>query len=259
MGRRVDPALLLRRVERTADPGHERRDAVSPARRVAPRPHGLRRPDRRGQHGDVRQDAVGHLRGLPRGAADHHLGREPVRVRHSPRPVHPRSAAPRREARRRRSAHDAARQAGRHPPRGPARHGPARRACRFTVTSSRRATPTRHFSQRIRAAPSAFANVRRPWTFERAAAEAGVSTPTRCRAVAELYASTAPALVRCGWGQERNRNGGNSSLAIMALPAVGGQVRRARRRLHDEQLRIVGHHRDGVGSCPRSRRRASST
>jgi anaerobic selenocysteine-containing dehydrogenase len=32
-------------------------------------------------------------------------------------------------------------------------------------------------------------------------------------------------LIRCGWGQERNRNGGNSSLAILALPAVGGKFR----------------------------------
>ena len=32
-----------------------------------------------------------------------------------------------------------------------------------------------------------------------------------------------PALIRCGWGQERNRNGGNSSLAILALPAVAGK------------------------------------
>jgi anaerobic selenocysteine-containing dehydrogenase len=60
------------------------------------------------------------------------------------------------------------------------------------------------------------------WTFERAAAEAGVSAD-RLRAVAELYAASSPALIRCGWGQERNRNGGNSSLAIMALPAVGGK------------------------------------
>ena len=62
----------------------------------------------------------------------------------------------------------------------------------------------------------------REWTFERAAAESGVPVDT-LRAVAELYATTSPALIRCGWGQERNRNGGNSSLAIMALPAVGGK------------------------------------
>ena len=60
------------------------------------------------------------------------------------------------------------------------------------------------------------------WTFERAAAEAGISEEA-LRRVAELYATTSPALVRCGWGQERNRNGGNASMAILALPAVGGK------------------------------------
>jgi anaerobic selenocysteine-containing dehydrogenase len=61
-----------------------------------------------------------------------------------------------------------------------------------------------------------------PWTFERAAHEAGIQ-PERLQRVAELYATTNPALVRCGWGQERNRNGGNASMAILALPAVAGK------------------------------------
>ncbi len=61
-----------------------------------------------------------------------------------------------------------------------------------------------------------------PWTVERAAAEAGI-LPERLQRVAELYATSSPALIRCGWGQERNRNGGNASLAILALPAVGGK------------------------------------
>ena len=61
-----------------------------------------------------------------------------------------------------------------------------------------------------------------PWTFERAAAEAGAA-PDRLRAFAELYAATSPAVVRCGWGQERNRNGGSASMAILALPAVAGK------------------------------------
>lgn len=30
-------------------------------------------------------------------------------------------------------------------------------------------------------------------------------------------------MLRCGWGQERNRNGGNATLAILALPAVAGK------------------------------------
>lgn len=61
-----------------------------------------------------------------------------------------------------------------------------------------------------------------PWTFERAAVEAGIA-PASLRRVAELYAASSPALVRCGWGQERNRNGGSASAAILALPAVAGK------------------------------------
>src|SRR5882672_5637758 len=62
----------------------------------------------------------------------------------------------------------------------------------------------------------------REWTFERAAAEADVPVDA-LRRVADLYATTRPALVRCGYGPERNRNGGSASLAILALPAVGGK------------------------------------
>jgi anaerobic selenocysteine-containing dehydrogenase len=62
----------------------------------------------------------------------------------------------------------------------------------------------------------------RPWTFERAAAEAGIDAAALQR-VAGMYADLSPALVRCGWGQERNRNGGSASMAILALPAVGGK------------------------------------
>ncbi len=62
----------------------------------------------------------------------------------------------------------------------------------------------------------------RPWTFDRAAAEAGVDQGT-IETLARMYADASPALIRCGWGQERNRNGGNSSMAILALPAVAGK------------------------------------
>ena len=60
------------------------------------------------------------------------------------------------------------------------------------------------------------------WTIERAAAAAG-STPAALEQVARLYAESSPALIRCGWGLERNRNGGNAALAVLALPAVGGK------------------------------------
>ena len=60
------------------------------------------------------------------------------------------------------------------------------------------------------------------WTFERAATEAGISAD-QLAAFAQLYAQSSPAVIRCGWGQERNRNGGSASLAILALPAVAGK------------------------------------
>ena len=60
------------------------------------------------------------------------------------------------------------------------------------------------------------------WTIERAAAEADISADALAR-FAELYRSSSPALVRCGWGLERNRNGGSAAAAVLALPAIGGK------------------------------------
>jgi len=42
-------------------------------------------------------------------------------------------------------------------------------------------------------------------------------------ALVDAYAAASPAVVRCGWGVERNRNGGNAVRAIIALPAVAGK------------------------------------
>jgi anaerobic selenocysteine-containing dehydrogenase len=60
------------------------------------------------------------------------------------------------------------------------------------------------------------------WTVERAAAEAQIDARDLER-VASLYATVSPALIRLGWGAERNRNGGSACLAILALPAVAGK------------------------------------
>ncbi|MBP7570551.1 MAG: molybdopterin-dependent oxidoreductase [Acidobacteria bacterium] len=60
------------------------------------------------------------------------------------------------------------------------------------------------------------------WTFERAAEVAGVEAGV-LREFAERYAGASPALVRCGWGLERNRNGGSAAAAVLALAAVGGK------------------------------------
>ena len=62
----------------------------------------------------------------------------------------------------------------------------------------------------------------REWTFERAAEVSGVNAD-QLRALAQRYAQTSPALVKCGWGLERNRNGGSAAAAVLALPAVAGK------------------------------------
>jgi anaerobic selenocysteine-containing dehydrogenase len=60
------------------------------------------------------------------------------------------------------------------------------------------------------------------WTLAKASDVAGID-PADLERVADLYARSSPALIRCGWGLERNRNGGNAALAVLALPAVGGK------------------------------------
>lgn len=61
-----------------------------------------------------------------------------------------------------------------------------------------------------------------PWTFERAAATTGVDADL-LRTAAEWYVESSPAVIRCGWGLERNRNGGHGVMAVLALPAVAGK------------------------------------
>jgi len=61
-----------------------------------------------------------------------------------------------------------------------------------------------------------------PWTMARAAEVAGIDADA-LEQVARLYAEASPALIRCGWGLERNRNGGNAAMAVLSLPAVGGK------------------------------------
>jgi anaerobic selenocysteine-containing dehydrogenase len=63
------------------------------------------------------------------------------------------------------------------------------------------------------------------WPFDRAARIAGVDC-SALEQVAEWYADTHPALIRCGWGLERNRNGGSAVAAVLALPAVAGKFGR---------------------------------
>jgi anaerobic selenocysteine-containing dehydrogenase len=60
------------------------------------------------------------------------------------------------------------------------------------------------------------------WPMSRAAEVSGVEVEL-IQKLADLYVNTNPAVVRCGWGLERNRNGGSAAAAVMALPAVAGK------------------------------------
>lgn len=64
--------------------------------------------------------------------------------------------------------------------------------------------------------------IARSWTMRRAADVAGVAEADLERFV-DFYAEARPAVIRCGWGLERNRHGGSAAAAVLALPAVAGK------------------------------------
>jgi anaerobic selenocysteine-containing dehydrogenase len=63
------------------------------------------------------------------------------------------------------------------------------------------------------------------WSLDRAAKEARVDREN-IRLLADRYAEASPAILRCGWGLERNRNGGQAAAAILAIPALLGKFGR---------------------------------
>lgn len=60
------------------------------------------------------------------------------------------------------------------------------------------------------------------WPLERTAEVTGLPADDVER-LAIHYAEAHPALIRCGWGVERNRNGGQAVAAILAMPALLGK------------------------------------
>ena len=86
-----------------------------------------------------------------------------------------------------------------------------------------RAAPTRRSSPRTRRAPTRLRERARGVDDRRARRIVPASPDDGLQRFAELYADASPALIRCGWGLERNRNGGSAVAAVLALPAVGGK------------------------------------
>ncbi len=61
-----------------------------------------------------------------------------------------------------------------------------------------------------------------PWTLERASEVCALSV-AEIEAFARSFAEAEPAVIRCGWGLERNRNGGSAVASVLALPAIAGK------------------------------------
>lgn len=66
-----------------------------------------------------------------------------------------------------------------------------------------------------------FLDAAQVWTLDRAADVTGVAAAD-IAATAEEWATTRPAMLRVGWGMERNRNGGSAITTAMALPILMG-------------------------------------
>ena len=60
------------------------------------------------------------------------------------------------------------------------------------------------------------------WSITDAANEAGIDARQLDKLV-DFYARLSPAVIRIGWGMERNRNGGSATAALLALPAIAGK------------------------------------
>ena len=60
------------------------------------------------------------------------------------------------------------------------------------------------------------------WSPEKAANVAGVKFDDIVK-LSEIYAQSSPAVLRCGWGLERNQNGGQAVAAVLAMPALLGK------------------------------------
>ncbi len=85
------------------------------------------------------------------------------------------------------------------------------------------------------------------WTFERAAEVSGVPAAD-LEAFAAWYAEISPAVIRVGWGSERNRNGGSATAAVMALPAVAGKFGVRGGGYLQNNSGIWNHQIDGAGT-----------
>ena len=220
--------------QRLSHAGLRRRDSVPPVRtsRLL-RTCARRRPVP--QTWPLRQDGVGQLRGLPRRQMIIVWGVNPG-VRHPPDALSQGGATTGATRRRSIRGRPVARQADVHLPVKP---GTDRRRAGHSSLSLRRGHADQAFLDEHTTGAARLRENAKPWTFERAAEVAASSRSLRHQLPSATRNVAGAGEVRLGTRtqpqrRQRRRRG--------AGPARGRrQVRRARRRLLDEQLRDVGH------------------
>jgi anaerobic selenocysteine-containing dehydrogenase len=77
------------------------------------------------------------------------------------------------------------------------------------------------FIQQHAAGAEEFLAAAAQWPVERAAEVTGLAAAD-IATLADWWGTTRPSMLRIGWGQERNANGGAACRAILALPVLGG-------------------------------------
>ena len=213
-------ALPLQLVGRGAGLAGAHPAAVRPAGGARGGPHDLPRPPPARRGTTPSATCSRPIRSTSRPAGSSWLGRQPDRLQHPPAP-----AAHRGQAQRRPAGGDRSR-AGPAWPTAPTCTSPCARAptsCSPTPWPAcwRSGRGGRAVLRRPRDGVDEYLAAAREWPVARAADVCGVAA-SRDRGLAELVASVRPALLRIGWGPERNRNGGSSCRAILGLWVLAG-------------------------------------
>lgn len=86
----------------------------------------------------------------------------------------------------------------------------------------RRGATARHFLKEHALGSELLLQEASRWSLGDAARVSGLDA-LQLSELVDLYLAASPAVIRCGWGVERNRNGSSAVAAILALPAVAGK------------------------------------
>ena len=190
-------------------------------RRNTGRAHHLRGDGQRRVGERVRRHAVGRPAARGRRTTRRRVGRQPDGVEHTLPAARAAGGRSWRQVGGHRSAAHGDGQPCRSAPGGPPRHRCRPGDGHRQLVAAPTACSTRPSPPSTSTVSTTSCSTPREWTIDRAAQTCGLD-PDDIVTLAQWYGTTRPAMLRIGWGQERNANGGASCRAILALPALAG-------------------------------------